>query len=67
MSTFAEVLHGLSECMLILLIVSVMQYGVECQPGGPTVLLRGHPDEILSHEEVHRYWKRPTRHVLREL
>ena len=36
--------------MLVLVLVSVMQYGVEMQPGGPTVLLRGHPDEILSLE-----------------
>jgi hypothetical protein len=34
--------------MLILLIVGVMQFGVELQPGGPSLLLRGHPDEILS-------------------
>lgn len=39
---------------LALLIVAVMQYGVEQQPGGPSVLLRGHPDEMLSLEEVAR-------------
>jgi len=49
--------------MLILLIVGVMQFGVELQPGGPSLLLRGHPDEILSYEEVKRYWKKPTRNV----
>jgi len=49
--------------MLVLLVVSVMQYGVEMQPGGPTVLLRGHPDEALSFEEVNKYFKRPTRGV----
>ena len=43
------------------------RYGVELQPGGPTVLLRGHPDEILSLDEVKRYWKKPTRHVFEEM
>lgn len=52
--------------VLILLIISVMQYGVEQQPGGPSVLLRGHPDEILTLDEVNRYWKKPTRHVFEE-
>jgi len=51
---------------LVLLLVGIMQYGVEQQPGGPTVLLRGHPDEILSLEEVKRYWKKPTRTVFEE-
>jgi len=49
--------------MLVLLFVGVMQYGVEVQHGGPSVLLRGHPDEVLSLEEVKRYWKKPTRAV----
>ena len=52
--------------MLVLLLVSVMQYGVEQQPGGPSVLLRGHPDEMLSLEEVKRYHRMPTRHVFEE-
>ena len=52
--------------LLVLLIVSVMQYGVEMQPGGATLLLRGHPDEVLSYEEVKRYWKQPTRNVFVE-
>ena len=49
--------------MLLLLVVSVVQFGVEQQVGGPTLLLRGHPDELLSLEEVNRYWKSPTRNV----
>ena len=48
---------------LVLLIVSVMQFGVELQPGGPSLLIRGHPDEVLSLEEVRRYCKQPTRRV----
>ena len=53
--------------MMILVIVSVMQFGVEVQPGGPSILLRGHPDEILSLEEVTRYWKKPTPSVFEEM
>ena len=52
--------------MLLLLIVSIMQFGVEQQPDGPTILLRGHPDEILSLEEVNKYFKFPTRTVFEE-
>jgi hypothetical protein len=49
--------------MLILLIVSVVQYGVEKQPGGATLLVRGTPDEILSMKEVEQYHKKPTPYV----
>ena len=31
-----------------------------------SLLLRGHPDEVLSYEEVKRYWKQPTRNVFVE-
>ena len=44
----------------ILLVVSIMQYGVEKTPGGAKLLLRGSPDEIVSSEEVRRYFKSPT-------
>ena len=44
----------------ILLIVSVMQYGVEKQPGGAKLLIRGSPDEILALKEVQCYHKKPT-------
>ena len=30
------------------------------------LVLRGHPDEVLSYEEVKRYWKQPTRNVFVE-
>ena len=52
--------------MLMLLIVGVVQYGVEQQPGGPSVLLRGAPDEVLTIEEVKLYFKKPTRYVFEE-
>ena len=49
--------------MLILLIVSIVQYGVEKQPGGAKVLIRGHPDEVLTEEEVKLFKKKPTPYV----
>ena len=49
--------------VLVLLIIGVVQFGVEKQPGGASVLLRGSPDEMLSLEEIKRYSKRPSRNV----
>lgn len=49
--------------MLVLLIVSIMQFGVEKTKGGATLLLRGSPDEVLSLEEVKRFFKKPTPYV----
>lgn len=49
--------------MLLLLIVNVMQFGVEKTEGGAALLLRGSPDEMLSFEEVKRYAAHPTTHV----
>ena len=49
--------------VLILVMVGVVQFGVEKQPGGASLLLRGSPDERLSLEEVKRYYQRPTRFV----
>jgi len=49
--------------MLILLLVSIVQFGVEKLPGGASLLLRGSPDERLSYEEVKRFFKHPTPNV----
>ena len=49
--------------MFLLLIIGVMQYGIEQQKGGPSLLLRGSPDEILTVEEVTRYIRKPMRNV----
>ena len=49
--------------MLVLLIISVMQFGVEQQKGGPKLLLRGSPDEKLQHIEVLKYHRKPTRDI----
>jgi len=49
--------------ILILLIVNIMQFGVEKTEGGAALLLRGSPDEMLSLEEVRRYYRQPTPHV----
>ena len=48
---------------MVLLMVSVIQYGVEQQPGGATLLLRGSPDERVTLKEVKRYLKKPTRYI----
>ena len=45
---------------MVLLIVSIMQFGVEKTKGGASLLLRGHPDEVLTFEEVKRFFKKPT-------
>ena len=49
--------------MLVLLLVSIVQYGVEKQPGGAKLLLRGSPDERISVDEVKKYRKKPTPYV----
>ena len=53
--------------MLVLLIISVIHYGVELQPDGPSLLLRGSPDEKVTLREVKMYIKKPTRFVFEEL
>ena len=49
--------------MLVLLIVGIMQFGVEKTTHGATLLLRGSPNEMLSAEEVRRFFKKPTPYV----
>ena len=49
--------------MFILLLVSIVQFGVEKMPGGPSLLLRGSPDERLSYDEVKKFFKKPTPYV----
>eukprot|EP00322_Chrysochromulina_rotalis_P001063 CAMPEP_0115827542 /NCGR_PEP_ID=MMETSP0287-20121206/99_1 /TAXON_ID=412157 /ORGANISM="Chrysochromulina rotalis, Strain UIO044" /LENGTH=561 /DNA_ID=CAMNT_0003280705 /DNA_START=27 /DNA_END=1714 /DNA_ORIENTATION=+ len=49
--------------MLVLLMVSIVQYGVEKQPHGAKLLLRGSPDESIAFEEVRRFRRKPTPHV----
>lgn len=49
--------------LLVLLIVSIMQFGVERMEGGAALLLRGSPDEMLSLDEVKAYTRNPTPHV----
>jgi len=49
--------------MFVLLLISIVQFGVEKLPGGASLLLRGSPDERLSYEEVKRFFKHPTPHV----
>lgn len=46
--------------MLCLLFVGVMQFGIEKSKKGALLLLRGSPDELLTKEEVVRFWKSPT-------
>jgi hypothetical protein len=46
--------------MLCLLFVGVMQFGIEKSKKGALLLLRGSPDEVLTKEEVMRFWKSPT-------
>jgi hypothetical protein len=49
--------------MLVLLIVGIMQFGVEKTTRGATLLLRGSPNQMLSAEEVRRFFKKPTPYV----
>ena len=49
--------------MFVLLIVGIMQFGVEKTTHGATLLLRGSPNEMLSAEEVRRFFKKPTPYV----
>ena len=49
--------------VLILLMINIMQFGVEKTEGGAALLLRGSPDETLSLEEVKRYCNQPTPNV----
>ena len=46
-----------------MLLVSIIQFGIEKLPDGPSLLLRGSPDEQLSYEEVRRFFKHPTPYV----
>lgn len=49
--------------MFVLLLVSIVHFGVEKLPGGASLLLRGKPEERLSYEEVKRFFKKPTPNV----